>query len=118
MLRIRHLAFLCPCILLCGHALAQSEPTRYGPFGLFDNRSKYGGNWFVEPLLSDEVDAEQELRLNWFHSARSSNHADEVSLELEKSFDLLTLEIEAAYSREVESEEGQRQRSEGVGPIE
>jgi hypothetical protein len=101
-------------------ARAEGPPTntRYGVFNLLDSRSKYGTNWFPEPLHTDEMDADQEFRLNYFHAETKGRREDEASLEIEKSFGLLTLEIEVPYEREVETEDGQTSRSEGIGSVE
>src|SRR5581483_5597416 len=92
--------------------------TRHGFFNLLDSRSKYGTNWFPEPLNTDEMDADQEVRFNYFHAERKGFQADEVSAEVEKSFELLTIELEVPYEREVEVEDGERNRAEGIGSIE
>src|SRR5262249_18387707 len=77
-----------------------------------------------EPLRAPEMDVDDELRLDWFHSEASGKQGDEVTLELEKSFGLLTLELEAGYEREAESgidpdtSLAFRERSEGIGAME
>src|SRR5205814_1759194 len=98
-------------------ALAQPETqdsTRYGPFDLFDSRSKYNTNHFPEPLLADEMDADQEVRLNWLHTEKQSHRVDDASFEVEKNVGLLTVEFEIPYEREVEDGD----TAEGVGSIE
>src|SRR5450432_3307914 len=88
--------------------------TRYGLFNGLDHRSKYGTNWFPEPLRSDEMDVDQELRLNYFHAEKRGFQEDEVSAEIEKSFDLLSIEIEIPYAREREDGD----TSDGIGNVE
>src|SRR5690349_10769058 len=99
------------------------EPTsgRYGPFNLLDHRSRYGDYWFPEPLRVDEVDVDNEVRLDWQHDEGNGRVADEVRFELEKSFNLLTLELELPYSRETELRDfdagGGNDTAEGLGNI-
>jgi hypothetical protein len=83
---------------------AATEPagdTRYGVFGLLDHRSRYGQYWFPEPFRTDELDVDNELRFDWIHEEGKGRSADEAKIELEKSFGLLTVEVEVPYSREV-----------------
>jgi len=128
MMRFVLLGMLAFTAALATTALAEEVPaapqdTRYFG-GLLDSRSRYGHGWFPEPLRAPEMDVDDELRLDWFHAERSGFQADELTLEIEKSFGLLTLEVEAGYERE--SERGIdpdtalsfHERSEGIGPIE
>lgn len=85
-------------------ALAQ-EPappdTRYGLFGWLDHRSEYGAGIFPEPFLTSDSDLEpDEARLDWLHTEAGSRQNDRVKAEVEKSFGLMTLEIEIPYERE------------------
>src|SRR5690242_9255476 len=66
--------------------LPAPAPERYGLFNLLDHRSKYATNWYPEPLLSDEMDWDQEVRLDWFHSENRGIQSDEVHGEVEFSF--------------------------------
>ena len=78
-----------------------SVDSRYGPFGWLDHDSSYGGDVFPEPFLNDDSDLEMnELRLNWLHTGRGSDHTDEVTLEIEKGFGPVTLEIELHHEWE------------------
>src|SRR4051812_13382924 len=100
-----------------------SSGTRYFG-GLLDSRSRYGQYWFPEPLRAPEMDVDNEFRLDWIHTENGSSQADEVKAEVEKSFGLLTLELEVAYEREAasgidpDSLVAFRERSEGIGAIE
>lgn len=77
-----------------------SENTRYGLFGLLDHRSAYGEGVFPEPFLVDDSDLEvNEARLDWFHSGAANFHGDQVTAEVEKGFELLTLELEVPFER-------------------
>jgi hypothetical protein len=58
------------------------------------------------------MDVDDELRLDWFHAERSGFQADELTLEIEKSFGLLTLEVEVGLRARVRA----RDRS-GHGPV-
>src|SRR5690349_13352607 len=92
--------------------------------GLLDYRSIYGKGWFPEPLRGPEMDVDREVRIDWFHGENQDRQADEVQLELEYNFGLLTVEIEVPYQRDVESsfDPGtgltDRSRDEGIGNIE
>src|SRR5450432_296103 len=86
----------------------------YGLFNWLDHRSKYATNWFPEPLNSDEVDQDQEYRVNGFHAEKRGFQDTEVSAEIEKSWGLLSIEIEIPYEREVDDGD----RAEGVGNVE
>jgi hypothetical protein len=111
------------------HAIAEADAgatatnTRYFG-GLLDSRSRYGQYWFPEPLRAPEMDVDNEFRVDWVHTENGNSQADEVKAEIEKSFGLLTLEVEVAYEREAESgidpDTGLpfRDRSEGIGAIE
>jgi hypothetical protein len=77
-----------------------SENTRYGLFGLLDHRSSYGEGVLPEPFLVDDSDLEVgEGRLDWLRSGVANSHTDLIKGEVEKSFGLLTLELEVPYER-------------------
>jgi len=106
---------------------AQETPAssnRYGPFRLLDHRSTYGQYWFPEPLRAEEADVDNEVRVDYFHAEKRGTQADEVELELEKSFGLFTFEIATGYESEREREfddatgTTQRSTAEGMGNIE
>lgn len=73
------------------------QDTRYGPFNLLDRRSRYGEYWFPEPLRLDETDVDNELRLDWQHDQARGAVGNVVTAELEKSFGLMTVELEIPY---------------------
>jgi hypothetical protein len=76
--------------------------TRYGLFNWLDHRSAYGEGVFPEPFLVDETDLEaNEFRFDWLHTRASNQHSDLFKAEVEKSFGLLTLELEVPYQRDV-----------------
>ena len=92
--------------------------TRYGLFNLLDNRSKYNTGWFPEPLHTDEMDGDQELRLNYFHQEKTDHRETEASAEIEKSFGQLSIEVEFPYASETETEDGETNSADGIGNIE
>ena len=65
--------------------------------GLLDHRSIYGHEWFPEPLRSEEGDVGDELRLDYFHAAKSGRQFDSGRVEVEQSFGLLTVELASGY---------------------
>jgi hypothetical protein len=85
-----------------GVTSSADQNTRYGPFDLFDHRSGYGQDVFPEPFLVDDSDLEEnEFRLDWLHTSAGNQHTDLETLEVEKGFGLVTLEIEAPYERDM-----------------
>ncbi|HEY8749552.1 MAG TPA: hypothetical protein VIM11_16330 [Tepidisphaeraceae bacterium] len=104
-------------------ALWPAGNSRYGPFGLMDGRRRYGQFWFPEPFRVDETDVDNELRIDWVHQEGRGNIADDAKAEIEKSFGLLTLELELPYSRNTSrifdptSGKFGHDRSEGIGNI-
>src|SRR3954454_17947427 len=99
----------------------EEESQRYGLFNLLDHRSVYGSYWFPEPLQAPEMDVDDELRIDWLHTENRGAVVDEVKAEIEKSFGLLTLELEVPYERETMhgidpvTSETTRSRSKGIG---
>jgi hypothetical protein len=76
--------------------------TRYGPFGLLDQSSRYGLGVFPEPFLVDDSDLEvNELRLDVFDTRAGAQHSDLFKAELEKGFGPVTFELEFLYQRDV-----------------
>jgi len=87
---------------LVSPAPESSSGTRYGLFDWLDHRSEYGQGVFPEPFLVDDSDLEiNELRLDWEH-ARGNNQENEFgTMELEKGFGLMTIELELHYERDM-----------------
>jgi len=76
--------------------------TRYGWFDLLDHRSSYGQDLFPETFLVGDSDLEtDEFRLDWQHT-HGTNHqsSEQVKVELEKSFGVVTFELEVPFERE------------------
>jgi hypothetical protein len=90
--------------------------SRYGLFDWLDHRSAYYGEFFPQPLLVDEMTLEQdgELELSSLHTAANGQHSDIVTAQVEKSFGLLTLELDVPYERDYDAGEV----SQGIGNIE
>ncbi|MFO1477456.1 MAG: hypothetical protein U1F98_12475 [Verrucomicrobiota bacterium] len=90
--------------------------SRYGLFNALDHRSFYNEGNFPEPFLVDDTGLElDEARLDWRHdNGGPQAHADEVLMEVEHGFGLLTLELAVPYVREVES----GAVTQGIGNIE
>jgi len=83
-----------------GKATVTTTPdTRYGIFGLLDHRSSYGTGVMPEPMLIDETDVDDEFRVDWFHAKTGPARTDEGKIELEKSFGLVTIELELPGER-------------------
>ncbi len=77
--------------------------TRYGLFDSLDKRSEYGQDFFPEPFLVDDSDFEDgEGRLDWLHTRAGGDGTDIVTAEIEKGFDMVTLELEIPYERDTE----------------
>ena len=98
--------------------VTRAEDNRYGLFNLLDHRSRYNTNWYPEPLNTDEMDGDQELRLNYSHFEQKGARSDEASAEVELSFGQLTLEVAMPYVHESESEDGATDNNDGIGAIE
>jgi len=88
--------------------------TRYGFLNGLDHRSSYGHFFSPEPLLVGESDVDNEVRLDWLHTEANAQQGDDAKLELEKSFGLLTVELEIPYERAAVSGQSTQQ---GVGNV-
>jgi hypothetical protein len=88
--------------------------TRHGLFDGLDHRSVYGQFFFPEPLLVGESDVDNEVRLDWLHTEANAQQNDHAKVELEKSFGLLTVELEVPYERAAVSGQSTQQ---GLGNI-
>lgn len=88
--------------------------TRYGLFDGLDHRSSYGQFFFPEPLLVGETDVDNEVRLDWLHTEANAQQNDNAKLELEKSFGLMTVELEVPYERAAAAGQSTQQ---GIGNI-
>jgi hypothetical protein len=89
--------------------------SRFGWFDLLDHRSAYLHEFFPQPLLVDDtsLESEGELEFNYLHTGAHDQQTDLGSIEVQKSFGLLTLELAVPYEREADSDDVAR----GVGSI-
>jgi hypothetical protein len=102
-------------------ALANTNPSvepdaRFGLFNWLDHRSAYYQDFFPTPLLLDETSLEPdgEFELNSLHTQANAQHSDLITAEVEKSFGLLTLELDVPYERNSDSDDV----SQGIGNVE
>jgi len=94
---------------------AVTPDTRYGLFNGLDHRSWYNQGNFPEPFLVDDSGLEiNETRLDWLHTRANDQQSDIASMEVEKGFGLLTVEVKVPYERDAAAGEV----SQGVGNIE
>ena len=90
-----------PAPIVSSQTVAAPSDTRYGLFGLLDHRSGYGQGVFPEPFLVDDSDLEvNEARLDWLFTKAHHENDSQVTMEVEKGFGPVTLEIEAPYEVE------------------
>jgi hypothetical protein len=80
-------------------AVTDSTNPRYGLFNWLDHRSSYGLGVFPEPMLIDDSDLEvNEFRLDWFYQNEpDQTKGNAFTMELEKGFGNLTVELEVHY---------------------
>lgn len=72
--------------------------TRYGLFDWLDHRSAYTQEVFPEPFLVDDMALEDnEIELTYMHTKGDGLQSDSGSVELQKGFGLLTLQVEVPY---------------------
>lgn len=112
------------CICYTARADADDQPTtnswdpqhpRFGLLGGLDHRSGYFQDAFPQPLLVEDTSLEEtEFELNYFHTAAGQQRSDIASAELQKSFGVLTFELEVPYQRTSDSDDTAR----GIGNIE
>ena len=84
--------------LVTSPAGSSSSDTHFGLFNALDHRSQYGKFAFPEPFLVDDSDLEvNEFRLDYVHTKGAGQRSDQGTVELEKGFGQLTLELEVPY---------------------
>jgi hypothetical protein len=89
--------------------------TRYGLFNGLDHTSWYNQGNFPEPFLVDDSGLEiNETRLDWLHTAANNQRNDIASVEVEKGFGLLTVELRVPFERDATP----GQVTQGIGNIE
>jgi hypothetical protein len=93
--------FVC---LICTFALAESDESQdaYVPgkelFGTLNYRSKYYSDSFPEPFRVEDTAIDNELRFDWEHDEGNGSRANTEVAEIQKSFSIVTFEIQAPYS--------------------
>jgi hypothetical protein len=79
-----------------------TSATRYGLFDWLDHRSEYGQGVFPEPFLVDDSDLEiNEFRIDWEHARGHNQEGEFGTVELEKGFGQMTVELELHYERDM-----------------
>lgn len=93
-----------PSVLCAQDALSGGAPSnRYGPLGVFDQRSTYGKGVFPEPFLVDDSDLEvNEVRFDWLHQENAGQTGNFFLGEFEKGIGLMTVEVEVPYIRDTQ----------------
>lgn len=111
---------------ICSVARADDEGTitnswtpqnsRFGLFDCLDHRSGYYQDSFPQPLLVDDTSLEEgELELSHWHTAGADRQrTDLLSLEVQKSFGVVTFELEVPYEQTSDLDDSAR----GIGDIE
>jgi len=98
--------------------VTNSSLTANAPGGILnwlDRRSAYYQDAFPQPLLVDDTGLEEgELEFGSLHTQAGQQQSDEVTVGVQKSFGLLTLELGVPYEREADSDDV----SQGIGSIE
>jgi hypothetical protein len=93
---------------------AAAPGTRFGLFNWLDHGSAYNQEFFPEPLLVEDIGLEDnELELSWLHTKGGGQQSDAGTVEIQKGFGLLTLQVEAPYERIVSP----GQIAQGVGNV-
>jgi hypothetical protein len=93
------------------------QNSRFGLFDALDHRSGYYADCFPQPLLVDDTGLEPggELELNYLHTAAADEQQSDIfSAEVQKSFGLLTFELEVPYEHFSDSDDS----AHGIGNIE
>jgi hypothetical protein len=94
---------------------AGGPDTRYGLFNWLDHRSAYTQEAFPNPFLVDDVALEDnEFEFTWLHTKGNGQQSDIGTVEFQKGFGLLTLELQVPYERIVSPDQTVR----GFGNIE
>ena len=89
---------------------------RFGLFDGLDRRSAYNHEFFPQPLLVDDTSLEQDGELEFYslNTRANAQHSDTVMAGVQKSFGMLTLELEVPYEHESDSDDS----AQGLGTIE
>jgi hypothetical protein len=91
------------------------QNSRFGLFNCLDHRSGYYQDSFPQPLLVDDTSLEEtELELNYSHTAAGQQRSSIASAGGQKSFGVVTFELEVPYERFSDSDDTVK----GIGNIE
>ncbi len=82
-------------------------------FNLLDHRSRYGTGFFPEHFRQTSLDAEHELRADYFHGEHKGRRESEIESEVEWAIGNLTLTIEGEWESEHEFNGAAFERKEG-----
>jgi hypothetical protein len=123
--RIYGLIFAANCF--CTLALADSDDValtatnspaskipHYGFLNWLDPQSAYNQEFFPQPLLVDDTGLEDgEVEFSYLHTKAGDQHADAITVEVQKSFGLLTFELGVPYEWVGDSDDSAK----GIGNI-
>lgn len=92
------------------------QNARFGPFDCLDHRSGYYLDSFPEPLLVDDTTLEPdgELEFDYLHTAAGQQRSDTISVEAQKSFGVVTFDLEVPYEHFSDSDD----TAQGFGNVE
>ena len=86
----------------------------FGLFNWLDHRSAYYQDFFPQPLLVEDTGLEEsEVEFGSLHTEANNQRSDVVAAGIQKSFGLLTLELEVPYERDSDADG----ISEGIGNV-
>lgn len=82
------------------------QQPRFGLFDWLDHRSGYYQDAFPQPLLVQDTSLEEtEIELTYLHTGAGQAKNDVISGEVQKSFGVLTFELEVPYQRTSDSDD-------------
>jgi hypothetical protein len=100
---------------LAGTNSLVAPDSHFGLFNWLDHRSAYYRDFFPEPLLVEDTGLEEdgEFEFGSLHTEANSQRNDIITAGVQKSFGLLTLELEVPYERNSDADDV----SQGIGNI-
>src|SRR5580692_11111437 len=97
---------------------SQDATSRYGLFNWLDHNSTYGAGWYPEPFRVDEGDIDNELRADYEHDQGHGTISHQLHAEIEKSFGVVTVEVEGYYDINTHAiGGGQHAQDQGFGNV-
>ncbi len=102
-------------VALAGTNSLVAPDSHYGLFNRLDHRSAYYREFFPQPLLVDDTGLEPdgEAEFGSWHTQANNRRSDIVMAGVQKSFGLLTLELEVPWERTSDADNVSR----GIGNI-